>query len=446
MKIRIRIAIFLCIAVAGLQAQLPSGRALLISDIHLDPLADSSIVKQLIDAPVEQWTSIFQKSQQPLSTYGSDTNYPLFSSALKAAAAQGRFDFVIFTGDALRHDFLQAFISAGGTSSEYPAFAAKTEIFVTRELQRQLGVPVVVALGNNDSDCGDYAIPPNSPFLAAVADQLPVLMKSPDAKATFRFGGYFSVPHPTVVGQEIIVLNSVFWSSSYASCVQKIGDPGAAELDWLSWQLYAAKILNRHVTLVMHIPPGMDPYSSSKGGHCDNAVPMWPDRYSTRFSALMQAYSDVVQLGFAGHTHMDDFRISSSNWPTAPLRITPAISPLFHNNPGFSVLSYDLNTGAASDVKTYFISLSGPTPQWTEEYRFSTAYGVSGFNAAGLSKVTTQIRSGSAALLTFENNYAVSAPSPINASNWAFYSCAQTEFTEANYNNCVCSASSPSGK
>src|SRR5262249_20698493 len=112
---------------------------------------------------------------------------------------------------------------------------------------------VVVALGNNDSDCGDYAIPPNSPFLAAVADQLPVLAKSPDAKATFRFGGYFSVPHPTVAGQEIIVLNSVFWSRSYASCVQNIGDPGAAELDWLSWQLYAAKILNRQVTLIMHI-------------------------------------------------------------------------------------------------------------------------------------------------------------------------------------------------
>jgi hypothetical protein len=32
--------------------------------------------------------------------------------------------------------------------------------------------------------------------------------------------------------------------------------------------------------------------------------------------------------------------------------------------------------------------------------------------------------------------------SPINSSNWPFYSCAQTEFAEPNYTSCVCRASS----
>src|SRR5215469_12629473 len=35
-----------------------TGHALLISDIHLDPLADPAIVKQLIASPVGQWEAL----------------------------------------------------------------------------------------------------------------------------------------------------------------------------------------------------------------------------------------------------------------------------------------------------------------------------------------------------------------------------------------------------
>ena len=427
------------------QSAAPAGRALLISDIHLDPLADPSIVKQLIAAPVTQWLSIFQSSRQrSLSTYGSDSNYFLFSSALNAAAAQGPFDYIVFTGDALRHRFEAAFLSAGGAASEFPAFAAKTEQFVVQELQREFRAPVLAAIGNNDSDCGDYRISPNSSFLAGLANQLTVLTESPEAKITFRFGGFFSIPHPAIATQDIIVLNSVFWSSSYSSCGSSIGDPGSAELDWLSWKLYTAKILHRGVVLIMHIPPGMNTFNSSQGQDCKTGAPFWLDRYSMRFSELMQTYSDVVQLTFAGHTHMDDFRVLNTGTPSVPVRITLAISPIFHNNPAFSVLSYDLRTAAVSDITTYFISLSSQTPQWAKEYQFSTAYGMGAFNAPNLATVASGIRNGPARQ-TFEKYYAVSAPSPINLSNWPFYSCGQTEFTEANYTKCVCGAGAAPG-
>ena len=250
-----------------------TGRALLISDVHFDPLADPAIVKQLIASPVEQWDAIFQSSQQKsFSPYGTDTNYALFSSTLAEAAAQAPFDYVIFTGDALRHNFSQAFVAAGGTSDQFPAFAAKTEAFVVQEWQDRLKVPVLAAIGNNDSGCGDYQIPPNSPFLAALADQLTVLATSPEAKATFQLGGFFSVHHPTVANQDIIVLNTVFWSTSYKSCTRTGGDPGEAEIEWLGWKLYTARLLHRRVTLVMHIPPGMDAYNSSHA-RCPDPVP-----------------------------------------------------------------------------------------------------------------------------------------------------------------------------
>ena len=452
MRRAVQIAAFVCTALTGLHvdAQPPPlavGRALLISDIHLDPLTDPSIVKQLIAAPVAQWRSIFQSSRQKsLSTYGSDANYPLFSSTLIEAASLEPFDYVVFTGDALRHNFPRAFVAAGGTSSQFPAFAARAELFVVRELQQRLRAPVLAAIGNNDSGCGDYQIPPDSPFLAALGDELTVLRNSPEAKATFRLGGFFSVPHPTVANQDIVVLNSVFWSASYASCNAQPGDPGEAEIEWLGWKLYNAKLLHRRVTLVMHIPPGMDAYSSSAGGKCTNAVAFWRDKYATEFLALMKTYSDVAQLAFAGHSHMDDFRVSPGDTPSLPLRITPAVSPIFHNNPGISVFSYNLKTAAVSDITTFFLALSSAAPRWTREYQFSTAYGVGAFSAASLSGLASGIRNGGATLATFENNYAVSAPSQINSLNAPFYSCAQTEFTESRYTACVCGASSPRDK
>ena len=450
MKLPIPIAVWLLFAWMGpavaAQTGSPTGRALLISDIHLDPLSDPAIVKQLIVSPVSQWESILQGSQQKsFSPYGADTNYPLFASTLDAAAAQAPFDYVIFTGDALRHNFSQAFVAAGGTSDQFPAFAAKTEAFVVQELQNRFKVPVLAALGNNDSSCGDYQIPPDSPFLAATADQLAVLAASPEAKSTFQLGGFFSVPHPTVANQDIIVLNTIFWSTSYKSCTPNSGDPGQGEIDWLGWKLYTARLLHRGVTLVMHIPPGMDAYNSSHA-QCDKPVPFWQAKYSTEYSALMSTYSDVVQLAFAGHIHMDDFRVSSASPPSLPLRLTPAVSPIFKNNPAVSVMTYNVTTASVSDITTFFLPLSSPTLAWSKEYQFDSAYNVSSFSAANLSSVAAAIRSGGTNRSTFEKNYAVSTPSPIHPSNLSYYSCAQTSFTSASYSDCVCGAAPPASR
>jgi hypothetical protein len=256
-------------------------------------------------------------------------------------------------------------------------------------------------------------------------------------------GGFYSIAHPTVANQDIIVLNTVFWSTSYKSCTPNSGDPGEAEIEWLGWKLYTARLLHHGVTLVMHIPPGMDPYSSSHG-QCQQPVSFWQPQYSIEFSNLMRTYSDVVQLAFAGHTHMDDFRILGADQPLAgppslPLRITPSVSPIFKNDPAFSVMTYSLTTASVSDITTFFLALSSQTPSWSKEYQFDGAYGVSSFSAANLSTIAAAIRSGDgSARATFEHNYAVSTPSPIHKSNFSFYSCAQSYFTSASYSNCVC--------
>src|SRR5262249_27432985 len=159
-------------------------------------------------------------------------------------------------------------------------------------------------------------------------------------------------------------------------------------------------------------------------------VQFWQDRYFTQFLELMRKYGDIVQIALAGHTHMDDFRVLSDTGGASPVvfRITPAISPTFGNNPAFSVLNYDGDSGNLSDIATYYLDLAngGSSPQWVMEYRFPSAYGYSSLNAANLLALAASIHDDPKVRRTFANYYGASAPSPITDTNWPFYSCAET--------------------
>jgi sphingomyelin phosphodiesterase acid-like 3 len=420
----------------------PTGHALLLCDIHFDPLADPAIVKQLIAAPASQWEAIFATSAQGGYAHSpNDANYPLLKSTLSAAAAQNPFDFVIASGDYLRHDFQSAFVKAGGSPSDFPAFASKAAVFVVNTIQATLGVPVYLALGNGDSPCGDYGLVPGSAFLAALADSLDVLAHNAEAAADFRTAGFYELPHPTLPKEEILVLNSVLWSPRYSNCGSDGSDPGAAEMQWLGWKLYEAKTLGNRVILVMHIPPGIDAYASSRSGDSKFVTQFWRDRYFTQFLELMQSYGDIVEIAFAGHTHMDDFRVLRTSGSTPPIgfRTTPAISPIFGNNPAFSVLNYSVSTGAVSDIATYYLDLmkGGDNPQWALEYCFSTAYGYDTFTAGNLETLAAAIHNNPNVRQIFAGYYAASAPSPITSNNWPFYICTETQFTTTDYSHCV---------
>jgi len=436
-------------ALAG-SAQPPSaasGNALLISDLHFDPLADPSLVKQLIDAPVCDWETIFSSSKQTGYAHTpQDANYPLIKSALSAAAAQSPVDFVIGTGDYLRHNFEEAFLKAGGTSDQFTEFATKTALFVVRALQANFRVPVYFALGNDDSACGDYRVDPGGPFLATLADSLEVLKKHPDAAADFRAAGFYELPHPTLVNHEIVVLNTVLWSRSYAICGSDSGDAGQAEMQWLSWQLYRAKISGNKVILMMHIPPGIDSYKSAHTGAGKAATEFWQIKFFTQFLDLMSTYGSIVQIALAGHTHMDDFRVLSPGGSAAPVafRITPSISPIFGNNPGFSLLQYQVSTGEVTDIATYYLNLAGgrSDPEWALEYRFSNAYGYN-FSTENLQSLATAIHSDPSIRHLFAGFYATCARSPIEPDNWQFYACSETHFTSSDYAGCLSSLPSP---
>jgi len=421
------------------------GSTLVLSDIHFDPLADPAIFQQLLTTPAAQWLSVFAHSRQTsLARSPSDTNYPLLKSTLEAAAAQAPFDFVVVCGDYLRHNFDRAFVAAGGSPSQFPTFATKTALFVVETIQSAFQVPVYLALGNEDSICGDYHMAPGGIFLGALADSLLVLGRHSEASNCFRTAGFYELPHPTLANQEILVLNSVLWSPFYSDCESPNGDSGTLEMKWLGSKLDEAKNLGRKVVLVMHIPPGFDAYQNSRSSDCRSVTPFWRDIFIRQFLDLMQRDGDAVEVVLAGHTHMDDFRVLGSGAHGVAVRITPAVSPVFGNNPAFSLLQYNLKSGAVSDIATYYLDLAsgGNDPRWALEYRFSDAYGYPELTSASLGALAERIRDDPKVRQRFAGYFAASAPSPLTPATWLFYSCAENHFSVTDYRDCACAPQS----
>jgi 3',5'-cyclic AMP phosphodiesterase CpdA len=412
-----------------------TGNILLMSDLHLDPFADPTLVKQLIAEPVDQWERIFESSpDEAFAAPGKDTNYPLLVSALEEAQRHGPYDFAVVTGDYLVHESRKLFEPLGGKDPQaYEDFVTKTEVFVSREVQKHLaGTPVYFSLGNNDSECGDYMMATHTQFLKVLAEEWDVLKGHPEAYKTMADAGYYELPHPTLANTQLLVINDVYWSNRYSNdaCHSQPNDvAGGDELSWLKDRLFDARAKNQKVQLVMHIPPQTDVYGTLKsladsGDHQPGKL-FWGTGNEDAFTQLMRTYSETVQFIFAGHTHMDDFKLMRNSRGKFFLvtHICPAVSPIRSNNPAFQVMEYDKDGGAIQDMATYFLTNLATAKgsqggKWDLEYDFDAAYGLGGYNADTLKSLTDRIDSDEGVRSKFAKFYPASAPEAITPDQW----------------------------
>jgi hypothetical protein len=357
-----------------------------MSDLHFDPMADPRLVDRLAAAEPEQWRAVLESSgETSLGRYGRDTNWMLLRSALQQMAETlPNPAFVLVSGDFLAHDFRREFDDAASDHSDaaYRVFARKTMQFIARQLgQTFRATPILPTLGNNDEVCGDYRLQPEGPFLA---DMLPIMRAlvggpgGPGFDRNWTSYGNYSV---AVGGVRVIFANTVFFSVHYRNACGSPDDTdaGRATLAWLEAELEAGKQAHEHVWLVFHIPPGIDGYATLRRGACPGTViPMWDQRYAESFYALLRRYADTVAASFAGHTHMDDFRlIGDADGRYAFTLITPAVSPIFGQNPAFRSLVYD-SAGSILNQTTYDLTnlpeataAGAVAPAWQAEYTFT---------------------------------------------------------------------------
>ncbi len=137
---------------------------------------------------------------RPATRAVTDTSYALYriEFAGDPRARAGEAKFVILSGDLIAH-MLHLQICRGISESG----AGRLRRFVRRQSNTLWpaacrafpGVPVYAALGNNDSDCGDYQLDANSAFLPRLGKVITADFtgrKSARACEDFAAGGYYS--------------------------------------------------------------------------------------------------------------------------------------------------------------------------------------------------------------------------------------------------------------
>jgi sphingomyelin phosphodiesterase acid-like 3 len=428
----------------------PGSKFLWLSDLHFDPTADPTLIDTLAEASVDEWSNILASSPPGrFSGFGEDTNWALLSSSLDAIRRTApNIEFTIVTGDILVHHFSQKFHSMAKKCEDasFRRFAIKTMQFIAAQLGTVApGKPILFTLGNNDSECGDYELQPRGAFLrdgsAAIAQLLGPLTDQTSAGDWTALGSY-SVPHPSLKHYRVIAVNSVYFSPRYQNACSDIdNDPAMDEMRWLESELAKARDHKDKVWLIFHIPPGIDGYATAHATESgrEKTAFMWEPVYTEEFRKLLTRYQNTVTISLAGHEHMDDFRLIGNSL----VLMTPAVSPIFNQNPAFRVVSFRPD-GAISDGSTYYLSnldavLNGMAPEWKLEYRFASTWRLSPLDFKNFSRLYHDIEAKSAVRDRWSTLYSVSHPQANTLTPQTFPQlfCATGNAKEESYKRCL---------
>jgi len=405
--------------------QAPSEKTfLLASDLHFNPMSDGSLVADLAASDPAQWETILARSKSTsFSQYGEDTNWWLLQSSLdQMRATLPHPAFILVTGDLIAHQFPQRYLKTTHDTNRvnYRNFVLKTVEFLALEFRRRFpDTKILLTPGNNDEECGNYSIRAGGTFLHDTADLARKLAQADNEfVGSWEALGSYDMPHPGIRGIRIISLNTVFLSARYHAAkfsenCDLIDSTAATDLfTWLESRLRAAQQAHEKVWLMFHIPPGIDSYttiqkyrtlSKTDGAPvtdklCVSAVvPMWEPKWTAQFQGLLKKYEETVIVSLAGHTHTDDFRLlNSTGAKPAFVLISPAISPVYRQNPAFRVVTF-ANDGSLSDESVYYLTnlefASSRTPgEWAKEYAFSQEWKLGRPDAASLATLYDQIK------------------------------------------------------
>jgi hypothetical protein len=370
--------------------------------------------------------------------------------------------FVLISGDFLAHGFRQEFDAAAKDHSDaaYRIFVRKTMQFLGLQLEQNFpATPILPALGNNDEECGDYQLQPGGPFLA---DTLPILRRlvgtagGPGFDRDWKGYGNYTA---RAGGIRVLSTNTNFLSIHYRNACGSSadGDPAKATLAWLEAELAAAKEAGERVWLVYHIPPGIDGFATLRRGACpDTMIPMWDQTHAAAFLALLKRYADTVAAGFAGHTHMDDFRlIGDAEGRYGFALITPAVSPIFGQNPAFRTVVYDTQ-GGILDQTTYDLTnlpqataAGGVSPEWRAEYTFTRQWSLPRVDLPSLDRLYSLITDAPAQREQWHRIFPGSSPvywAPFSGESEQLaqavraFRCASGNLAPSDYGQCYCNS------
>jgi hypothetical protein len=236
-------------------------------------------------------------------------------------------------------------------------------------------------LGNNDSYNGNYNTEPQGAFLKDATDIFSTLIKNKNSRENFIHefpnAGYYAVTL-NQKNQRLIILNSILFSTLFPTSEKQ--KAAKEQMIWLQNQLSSAKQQQQRVLLAFHIPVGIDVYLATKMRFDIIRYffhPLfWQTTYNQQFIALLRSYPTVLAGILSAHIHADSFQLipDKSHEIIIPNSISPSISPIYGNNPGLKVFSYNNQTFQLTNFKTYYYPLNKPSATWQQEYDFNNIY------------------------------------------------------------------------
>ena len=365
---------------------------LVVSDIHFNPFSACQpnnsqcvIACSLIKQPISKWDKILEdKSKRQYPHYRSTTNYYLLQSTInqiKKIIKQKHPKFILILGDFIAHHLNSTYSNYANSCNitpTYKAFSSKLMAYISYKF-KNLSPHIYPAIGNNDSGTGNYSVNPGGYFLKHVAQAWLPLIK-PDNNIYFlhhfaQGGGYYAKKinsHFTLLS-----LNTVMFSTHASTISNKemLKVDALRQLFWLQEQFKLARSHNSQVLLIYHIPPGIDIFQSLQ----ENIISQWKPLYQSYFLYLLRHYKPIIIGQLAGHLHTDGFYIQhvKGSPPVGFVITTPAISPIYSNNPSFKLYSLKKqhNKIFISNLNTYYLNLHHKNPLWKKEYDFSQIYG-----------------------------------------------------------------------
>lgn len=344
---------------------------LTLADIHFNPFsvcqnAPCPIAEKLNAAPANQWSSIFNASNQ-VETLNMDTNNALFNSTLIAAKkidATDHAKFILILGDFLSHDIRESYRQyLGKSKSGYAAFIKKTFQFLVSSLQQQFpNTNIYVVLGNNDSYQGDYQSYPNGQFFHDMSSMWSTVIRDPQNRqamqSKFPIGGYYAITLPDQPGLRLIVLNTTFFSTHAKGA--HIDQAANQQLNWLHAELKLAYAKQQKVIIAMHIPQSIDVHITPRF-FLFTLIELWKTNYRNRFQAEIRQFASIIGGIFTGHLHKNWLQYLNINDQEIPVRIITSVSPVYGNYPGFRAFRYTLHPFELNDAATYTYAFSNNT-------------------------------------------------------------------------------------
>jgi len=229
-----------------------------------------------------------------------------------------------------------------------------------------------------------------------------------EIKRTFLSGGFYKVDMENNL--RVIVLNTMY----FARTNNEIRDPKTTilQLKWFARRMQEAKENNMQVVLIYHIFPG---YCYTKTLYYN-----FKENYSKFFEKILREYRKNILIAISGHTHVTSFRFHSNpkkikGGENEKKRfsfygntfISPAISPVYKNNPGYSTFYLEKNGNfiAKDLVYTHFDLYkynnieeltnfeTNPDPhEFFFNYSFTQTYGVDDLSVRSVKKALQKVR------------------------------------------------------